>query len=174
MTRMSRSPTVSRPRRSDPAGVILSMPANLRKVLGQLFGLSFGGVDQEAAADAAIVFDRLQQLRFVLLAHAGQFADLSFARKFLDAIDVADFVGAPDQRDGLRAQALNLQQLQHRRVVFLQQFGLNGELAVFEEFLQVAQHALADAGDGEHLLGLGDEVFDLLRVRFSMAWAALR
>ena len=28
VTRMSRSPTVSRPRRSDPAGVILSMPGN--------------------------------------------------------------------------------------------------------------------------------------------------
>ena len=129
----------------------------LLEICREFFGFGFGGVDQEAAADAAIVLDGLEQLGFVLLAHARQFADLSLARQLLDAVDVADFVGAPDQRDGLRPEALNLQQLQHRRVIFLQQFGLNGELAVFEEFLQVAQHAFADAGDGEHLLGIGDE-----------------
>ena len=140
------------------------MPGNFLDIVRELFGFGFGGVDQEAAADAAVVFDRLQQLGFVLLAHARQFANLAFARQFLDAVDVADFVGAPDQRDGLRAEALNLQQLQHRRVVFLEQFGLHGELAVFEKFLQVAQHALADAGDGENLLGVGDEFLDLLRM----------
>ena len=135
-----------------------------REVFGELFGLGLGGIDEEAAADAAVVLDGLEQLGFVLLAHARQFADLAFARQFLDAIDVADLVGAPDERDGFRAEALNLQQLQHRRVIFLEQFGLHGEFAVCEEFLQVAQHAFADAGNRENLLGVGDEFLDLLRV----------
>ena len=160
VTRMSRSPTVSRPRRSEPAGVILSMPGYFFRYVDELFGFGLAGVDEEAAADAAVVFDGLQQLGFVLLAHAGEFADFSFAREFLDAIDIADFVGAPDERDGLRAEALNLQQLQHRRVVLLQQFGLYRELAVGEKFLQVAEHALADAGDRKDLFGIGDEFLD--------------
>ena len=130
---------------------------------GELFGFEFGGVDEEAAADAAIVLDGLEQLGFVLFAHARQFADLAFARQFFDAVDVADFVGAPDQGDGLRPEALNLQQLQHRGMIFLQQFGLHGELAVFEKFLQVPEHALADAGNCENLLGIVDQFFDRLR-----------
>jgi hypothetical protein len=45
-------------------------------------------------------------------------------------------------------------------VVLLEQLGLDGEFAVGEEFLQVAEHALADAGDGKDLLRLGDEFLD--------------
>ena len=40
------------------------------------------------------------------------------------------------------------------------------ELAFFEHLLQVQQHAFADAGDCEHLLGLVDQVGDLLRLGF--------
>ncbi len=45
------------------------------EICSELFGLFFGGVDQETPADAAIVFDGLEQLGFMLFAHAGQFAD---------------------------------------------------------------------------------------------------
>ena len=134
---MSRSPTVSRPRRSEPGGRDLVDARILLEIGGEFFGLGFGGVDQESAADAAIVLDGLQQLGFVLLAHARQFANFAFARQLLDAVDVANFVGAPDQCDGLRTEALNLQQLQHRGMVFLEQLGLNREFAVFEKFLQI-------------------------------------
>jgi hypothetical protein len=128
--------------------------------------LGFGGVDQKPSGDAAVIFDGLQQFLFVLLAHARQFADLAFARKLFHAIDVADLIGAPDQCNRLRPQALNLQQLEHRRMIFLEQVGLHAELAVLEEFLQVDQHPFADAGNGQNLLGFGDDVFDLLRVIF--------
>ncbi len=69
---------------------------------------------------------------FVLLAHARQFANLTFAGEFFNAVYVADFVGAPDQRDCLWSETLNLEQLKHRRMIFLQQFGLRAESAVFE------------------------------------------
>src|ERR1700722_3983068 len=97
VTRISRSPTVSRPRRSEP----------------------------ESAADAAIVLDRLQELGFVLLAHARQDSNFAFARQLLDAFNIATLVRTPDECDGFRAEPLNLQQLQHRRVVFLEQLGPN-------------------------------------------------
>jgi hypothetical protein len=138
------------------------MPGNFARYSVSLVGLGLGGVDEKSSGDSAVVFDRLQQLLFVLLAHARQFADLAFARQLFHAIDVADLIGAPDQGDRLRSQTLDLQQLQHRWVIFLEQFGLHAEAAFLEQLLQVDQHAFADAGDGQHLLGFGDDVFDLL------------
>ncbi len=136
----------------------------LLDVGGELLALDLGGVDQIAATDAAIVLDGFDQLGFVLLTHAREFADFSGACQFLDAVYVADLVGAPDQGDGLGAESLDFQKLEHRRVIFLEQFGLYAELAGVEQFLQVRQHAFADAGNGEHLLGISDDVFDLVRV----------
>ncbi len=78
------------------------------EIRGEFFGFGFGGVDEEAAADAAIVLDGFEQLGLVFFAHARQFANSSFARQLLDAFYVADFIGAPDEGDGLRSQALNL------------------------------------------------------------------
>jgi hypothetical protein len=98
----------------------------------------------------------------VFFAHARQFADLAFAGEFFYAINVTDLVGAPDERNRFRSQPLDLQQLKHGGVIFFEQFGLHTEAAIFEEFLQVQQHAFADAGDGENFLGFADDVFDLL------------
>jgi hypothetical protein len=67
----------------------------------QFFGELFGGVEEEASADAAVVFDCLEELLLVLFAHAGEFADLSLARELFDAVEIADLVGAPDKGDGL-------------------------------------------------------------------------
>ncbi len=44
----------------------------IAQVLDDFCGLSFGGVEQKASGDAAIILDRLQQLLLVLLAHAWQ------------------------------------------------------------------------------------------------------
>ena len=133
----------------------------------ELFGELLGGVEQETAADAAIVFDGFQQLLLVLFAHARQFANLSFARQFFDSVEIADLVGAPDQRDRLRTEALNLEQFEHRRAIFFQQFGVDLDGALLEKMLQIGEHAFANAGHGEKLLGLVDQIGDLLRQRFN-------
>ena len=136
----------------------------LLEIRGEFFGFRLGCINQKAPTNAAIVFDGLEQLRLVLFAHARQFANLALSRQFLDTVHIADFVGAPDERDRLRPQSLNLQQLQHRRAVLLQQFRLHRQLAVFEEFLEIAKHAFADAGNFEDLLRLSDEIFYRLRM----------
>ena len=41
------------------------------------------------------------------------------------------------------------------------------KFALLEHFLQVQQHAFADAGDGEHFLGLADQFGDLLGLGFN-------
>ena len=47
-------------------------------------------------------------------------------------------------------------------MVLLEQLGLNAEASTFEEFLQILQHALADAGNSQHLLGFANNVANLL------------
>ncbi len=131
----------------------------------QLGGELLGRVEQESAADAAIVFDGLQQLLFVLFAHARQFADFAFAGQLFDAIEIADLVGAPDQGDGLGPEALNLEQFEHGGTVFLQQFGMDLDCALLKKMLQVGEHALADAGDCQQLFGFGDQIGNLLGQR---------
>jgi hypothetical protein len=59
---------------------------------------------------------------------------------------------------------LNFQQLEHRGVISLEQFCLSCDLARAEQLLQLVEHALADSRDCEHLLGVTDDVFDLLGV----------
>ena len=51
-------------------------------MLDQFFGQHFGGIEQESSADTAIIFDRLEQLRFMLFAHARQGAILPSRASF--------------------------------------------------------------------------------------------
>ena len=71
----------------------------IAEMVDDLLGLSFAGVEQEASGDAAVVFDGLEQFLFLLLAHAGKFANLSFSRQLGYAVEIADVIGAPDEGD---------------------------------------------------------------------------
>ena len=99
------------------------------QMLGQLLRGAIGFVEQEAARNAAIILNRLQDFLLALFAQARQFAQLAFARQLLHAGQVAHLERAPQQRDGFRSESLDLQQLQHRRPVFLQQLLVRAELA---------------------------------------------
>ena len=67
---MSRSPTVSRPRRSEPAGVIFLDARKILEVIDDLPGFALADVEQEASCDSAVVLDGLQQFLLLLFAHA--------------------------------------------------------------------------------------------------------
>ncbi len=110
-----------------------------------------------------VIFDGLDQLEFVLLAHAGEFTNFSGARELLHSVHIGNLVGAPNQRNCFRSQTLDLEQLEHRRVIFFQKLGVQREAAFFEQFLQIVQHAFTDSGNGEHFLGIRDEVAHALR-----------
>ena len=136
------------------------------QMLGQLLRGAVGFVEQEAPGDAAIIFNRLQDFLLALFAQARQLAQLAFARQLLHAGEIAHLEGAPQQRDGLRAESLDLQQLQHRGPVLLQQLLVRPELAAAAQLLDVGRHALADAGNLQQLLGFVDQCRDLLRQSF--------
>src|ERR1700674_1056059 len=133
----------------------------------EFFGQLFGGVEQESSGDAAVVFNRFEQLQFVLLAHARQLADLAFARQLLHALQVAHLMGAPDQGNRLRPQTLNLEEFKHRGAVFFQQLGVRFDAAIFEKHLQIGQHAFANARHRKKFFRLLDQVGHLLRQCFN-------
>ncbi len=90
------------------------------QMVDDFLGFPFRRVEQETPGDAPVVFDGLKQLLFVLLSHAGKLANLSLSRQFFHALKIADLIGAPDQRNRLWSQALNLEQIKHGRPILLQ------------------------------------------------------
>src|SRR5262249_18517966 len=141
-------------------------PGKLPYVFSQLIGFGLRDIDKESSAYAPVVCNGLEQFGFMLLAHAGEFANLTLFGEFLHSIDIADLVRAPDQRDSLGTQSLDLQKLQHRRVIFIEQLFLQRELAFRKQLTQIFQHALANAWDREDLLFVRDDVANRFRVVF--------
>ncbi len=72
VTRRSRSPQVSRPRRREPAGVMVSMPGKARMRAEIFFGVVASHVDAEAAGVGAVILDAFEELGDELFAHAGE------------------------------------------------------------------------------------------------------
>ena len=115
-------------------------------------------IEMIAAGDAAVVLDAFEDLLLRLLAHARQGAQLALAGQLFHAFQVADLEDVPDEGNGLGAEALDLEQLQHGGTIFFQQLGVQAQLAFFENFLQVLAHSLADAGNGEQRFLVTDDV----------------
>src|SRR5215831_2848164 len=55
-------------------------------------------------------------------------------------------------------------------MIFLEQLRMDRETPALQDLLQIREHALADAGNGEHLLGIDDQ----LRDAFGMIFDRLR
>ena len=128
------------------------------EVLDEFLRDRVGGIEMIAAGDAAVILDALEDLLLRLLAHARQGAQLALAGQLFYAFQVADLKDVPDERDGLGPQALDFEQLKHRRAILFQQLGVQPQLAFFENFLQVLAHSLADAGNGEQCFLVTDDV----------------
>ena len=157
VTRRSRSPTVSRPRRREPAGVISSMPGNCADEIADDVGVLLGFVDAEAAGVFAVVLDALEELGDELFAHAGKFGKVAGLGGGFERVDVADLAGGPDEGYGLGAHAGEAEEFEHGGFVFLQELFAERQGAGGEKRLNVGGHALADAGDGEELFGVVGE-----------------
>ena len=115
------SPHVSQPRRRLPTGDDL----RLRRVLAQRGDQRGGGVvrlgHQPPAGDALALLERLEDQRFLLRAHALERADAAVARGLLEVVERPDAEPVIEQRDGLRPDALQAQQVEDGRRKLLQQ-----------------------------------------------------
>src|SRR6516165_9700223 len=126
------------------------------QVRRQLLGNPVHFIDQEAARNAAVIFNCLEDLLLAFGAQAGEGLKLAFLCQFFHSLNIADVEGAPDQCYGLGAQALNLEQLEHRGIVLLAKLLVELQLAGGDQFLDVGGHSLADTGDRHEILGFAD------------------
>ncbi len=131
-------------------------------VFDQLQRRLVGVVDEEAPGDAAVRLDRLQNLLLGLLAHTRQRLQLALFGELFDAIDVANFEGAPDELNRFRPESADLQQFEHRGLVFADEFLVLLELAGVADLGEVVGHALADAGDLKKSFLIADEIRHLI------------
>ena len=134
----------------------------LAKMLDNFFRLLFGRVEEKASGDATVVFDGLEQLLLVFLPHTGKLAYFSLAREFGHTLQIAHVIGTPDEGNGLGAEALDLEQVEHGGMILGKQFGVQRKFSFLEHLLQVYQHAFADAGDSQDFFGIIYQVGDLL------------
>ncbi len=116
-------------------------------------GVLLGFVDAEAAGVFAVVFDALEELGDELLAHAGEFGEVTCFGGGFEAVDVADLAGGPDEGYGFGSHAGEAEEFEHGGFVFLEQLFAEGHRAGGEESLDVGDHAFADAGMARSCLG---------------------
>ncbi len=147
---------MSRPRRSEPAGVTLSMPESL-EVESEAFGCDLRVVEMEAAAVLAVFVDAFAQLLDELVADARQIGEAALVDGYSEVIDGGDASGLEDECDGLGAHAGELEQLKHGGLVAREQFIAQRHGAVLLDRLDVGDHAFADAGNLEQAFGIGGD-----------------
>ena len=111
VTKRSRSPTVSFPRRRLPAAVTFSTP-ELREILDEFVGRPPRERQQEPAGTAAILLNGPKDLLFEFCSHSGQCPQLLFIANPLQIVDGADSKMLEQEGNALRPEALNLQQLE--------------------------------------------------------------
>ncbi len=147
MTMKSRSPMVSLPRRSEPAGVTeaICLPDRLN-VRGDLLGRGFGGVDAEPARGLFEEFDRAQNILFGFFAEAGNVAQFLLARQFGNVFHGPGFEILPEKCGLLGAEALQRQNVEQGWRIFFQQLLAQAVIAGLQDFVDVLGHIVADAG----------------------------
>ena len=112
---------VSLPRRRLPAAVMLSTPGVSFRYSISSAATRWPKLSRKRPALWRYCAIDLQDLLFELGAHARQLAQLLLAADALQIVDGADVVVLEQQRDALRAQALDLQQLERAGRILLEQ-----------------------------------------------------
>ena len=165
VTSRSRSPTVSRPRRRLPAGVMASTPGVPSSAAVNSAAMASAVAEQVAAAVHAVLGDAAQHLLLELGAHARQHAQLLFQAQALQLIDGADAVVLEDQGDALGAESLDLQEFQRGGRESSEQQIAPLAASARHDFPQREGQPLADAGNGgDRARGVVEDVHDALRI----------
>ena len=97
---------------------------------------------------------------FAFFAEACQVAQLALARQLFHLFDRAGLERFPEQRDLLRPERLQREEVQNGFGIFLEKLFPQGIVAGLEDFLDVIGHAFADAGQFHQLFAVGGKFFD--------------
>ena len=101
------------------------------------------------AGDAGPLLEGPQDLRLLLRAHAFQRAQPAFASGRLEILERLDPELVVEQRDGLRTDALEVEQVEDGRRKLLQQILVIRDGARVDELANFRGEVLADAGQGQ-------------------------
>src|SRR5229473_2772031 len=119
------------------------------------------------AGEAPALFERLEDQRFLLGAHAAQGADAAIARGLFEVLERPNAELAVEGRDGLGADALEVQQIQDGWRKFSNELTVICARARVGDFANTRREVLADARDfpqsgdveeGELIRMVGDDV----------------
>ncbi len=108
-------------------------------------------------------FDRLQNILFALFAKTGKVAEFPLFCDFLYIGDCPGLEVGPQKRHLLGPERLQLQQIQNRRRIFLQQFFPKRIITRLNDFLKMLHHALSDSRKLFQLFRLLHELLDRFR-----------
>ena len=136
--------------------------AELADVFGDFGGGVGGDVEADAAAGALEKFDGFENVLLGFFTEAGNVAEFAFAGEFGDVLDRAGLEFLPEERDLFRAEALERENVENRRGIFLQELLAEAVVAGLENFVDVIGHAFADAGKRGELGAVFGEIFDAL------------
>ncbi len=121
----------------------------VRRVLAQRSDQAGGGIvrfrHESASDEPPLLFEGLQDERFLLRAHAFHLPDASVARCLFQLLERADAKVAVEPRDRLRPDPLQVQQVQHGRRKLLQQLLVVAAGAGVDELADLRRQILPDA-----------------------------
>ncbi len=105
-------------------------------------------VRQQMPAGVALALGkRLEDERLLLRAHAAQRADPPVVRRLLEVVDRADAQLAIERRDGLRPDALQVEQVENRRRELGDELAMEFGVAGLDDLADPRGEVLADAGN---------------------------
>ena len=146
--RMSRSPQVSQPRRRLPTGGDVGVRRPLAQVARRAPRRLFVRVGQQVAAGVTLPFlERLEDQRFLLRAHAAERANPAVGRRRFEILERADAELAVERRDGLRPDALQVEQVEDRRRKLGDELAMVLGVAGLGDLADAGGEVLADAGN---------------------------
>ena len=141
------SPQVSQPRRRLPTASICGVRRMLAEPADER-GRDVVRIGQQMAAGVALpIVERLQDQRLLLGAHPAQGADLAVRGRLLEVFDRADAELAIEHRDGLRTDALQVEQVEDRRRKLGDQLAVELGVAGLDDLADPRGQILADAGN---------------------------
>ena len=145
----------------------LIQAAGFRQIRNQFVGGFLAEAQQESAGALAVLRDGFEDLLLKFRAHARKLAQFLLLADPFQIVDGGHFVMLVKQRDALRSQALDAQQLEQGSRVLLEQMIALLKCSALADFLENRRDAFTNAGDiGDLAFGIAQDIVNAFRIAF--------